>query len=266
MRMPRRIPTFLLLATFLACSPGEERRPVRIATTPDVAGTGIVQMLAERFSDESKVQVKVIVTERQLVPVLVSEGRVGVVLTTDPALRDALQRAELVSLTDSVAYDDYLLVGPKTDPARAGKAKTAGEALRRIARRDRAFCSPMDEPELRQREEMLWNASPADPGDNRRYRDCHGAALDVLQETSHRNGYTLTDRSTFERRGRDVHLVPLLQGTPLLHNELMVVLARSPERRTNAEWFAQWLMSYRGRELIEQYRFDGERRYFVRER
>lgn len=256
----------LLAISLTACGRREERASVTIATTPDVAGSGLVQRLARRFAVESKVPAHVIVTEERLIPDLVRSGAADVVLTTSPALRDGLQRAALVKLTQTVAYNDYLLLGPKRDPARAGRAKTAAEALRRIARRDRAFCSPVDVPELRHREAILWEASPASPDDDRRYRECKGTALEVLQEASRRSAYTLTDRSTFERAGKDVRLVPLLQGTPMLHNDLMVVLARPARRHTNAEWFVQWLMSYRGRDEIERYRYEGERRFFVRER
>ena len=256
----------LLAAAFAACRRTDERSSVTIATTPDVAGIGVAQMLAERFAAESKARTNVLVTEEHLIPELVRTGVADVVLTTSPVLRTELQRASLVRLAQSVAYNDYLLVGPKRDPARAGSAKTAAEALRRIARRDRAFCTPVDVPELRYREALLWDASPAAPGDDRRYRTCEGTPMEVLQEASRSSAYTLTDRSTFERAGADVRLVPLLQGTPMLHNDLLVVLARPTRRHPNAEWFVQWLMSYRGRDAIERFRYDGERRFFVRER
>lgn len=255
-----------MASMFTACRRAQEQAQVTIVTTPDVAGIGIVEVLANRFSVESKVPASVIVTEERLVAGLVREGIADVVLTTSPALRNELQRARLVRLAQTVAYNDYLLVGPKRDPARAGKAKTAAEALRRIARRDRAFCSPADIPELRHREAQLWEASPAEPGDDRRYRICRGSAVEVLQEASRRGAYTLTDRSTFERAGKGLRLVPLLQGTPMLHNDLAVLLPRANGPNRNAEWFVQWVMSYRGRDVIERHRYDGERRLFVRER
>lgn len=257
----------LLAAMLAACRRGNERAIVTVATTPDLASTGVVQMLAQRFSAESKVVTTLIVTEEPLIPDLVRSGVVDVVLTTSASLRDELQRARLVRLAPTIAYNDYLLVGPKRDPARAGKAKDAAEALRRIARRDRAFCSPIDVPELRHREAILWAASPANPDDDRRYRTCSGTALDVLKEASRRSAYTLTDRATFERAGKEVSLVPLLERTPMLHNDLIVVLARPATRpHSNAEWFVQWIMSYRGRDWIDRYRYDGERRFYVQER
>ncbi len=262
----RRFVPFALLVTLLSvgsCRRADEQAAVTIATTPELAGIGIVDSLARTFSTASNVRTHVLVTEERLLPALVRDGVADVVVTSSPALQQELRRASLVRLANVVAYDDYLLVGPTRDPARAKQAKNAAEALRRIARRDRAFCSPVDVPDLRQREAQLWTASPASSSDDRRYRLCRGTASEVLQEASRRSAYTLTDRSTFEGAGTTSSLVPILQRTPLLHHHVEVLLARTGRPHRNAEWFVQWVMSHRGRDLIEQHRYDGGRRFFV---
>jgi tungstate transport system substrate-binding protein len=255
-----------LLALLSACNRHRERARVTIATTPEVAGMGIAPMLADAFSAESKIATNVIVTEARFLPGLVRSGAVDATITTSPELKRQLQDAKLVRLAQTIGYDDYLLVGPRRDPAGTKGAKTAAEALRRIARRDRAFCAPVDVPELREREARLWDASPASPSDNRRYRSCHGSAVDVLREASRRGAYTLTDRATFERARGEIDLVPLLQRTPLLHNDVTVLLSASSSPRPNADWFVQWIMSYRGRDEIQRYRYGAEQRLFVEER
>ena len=266
MRIPNRLLPVLVLAALVACRGREEPARVTVVTTPDVGGMGVAAMLTERFARESKVPVSLVVTEERLVAELVERGVADAVLTVSPVLQQDLRKRGAVRLAQTIAYNDYLLLGPRRDPARAKTAKTAAEALRRIARRDRAFCSPVDVPELRHREALLWEASPAEPRDDRRYRTCRGSAAEVLEEASRRGAYTLTDRATFEAAGKGVDLVPLLQGTPLLHNDLALLLLHKPGRNPNAEWFVQWVMGYRGRDAIERYRYDGERRLFVRER
>jgi len=265
----RRIASFALVAMVMiaaACRRADEQAAVTIATTPDLAGNGVVEPLGRTFSAASKVRTHIIVTEEALIPALVRDGVADVVFTTSPALRQELRRGSLVRLANVVAYDDTLLVGPSRDPAKAKQAKTAAEALRRIARRDRAFCSPVDVPDLRHREAKLWAASPASPADDRRYRLCRGTALEVLQEASRRGAYTITDRSTYEAAGATSKLVPILQRTPLLHHHVEVLLGRSERRHRNAEWFVQWVMSHRGRDIIGRHRFDGGRRLFTTER
>ena len=176
----------VFVAVLSACNRHRERTSVTVAITPEIAGTGVGQMLADAFSAESKVRTNVIVTEARFVPGLVRGGTVDATITTLPELQRQLQEAKLVRLAQTIGYDDYLLVGPRRDPARTNGAKTAAEALRRIARRDRAFCAPVDVPELRDREARLWDASPASPSDDRRYRSCHGSAIDVVREASRR--------------------------------------------------------------------------------
>jgi tungstate transport system substrate-binding protein len=254
------------VAILSACARRRERAGVTIAATPEIAGTGVARMLGDAFSVESKVATNVIVTDAHLLPGLVRSGAVDVTITTSPELRRQLQDAKLVRLAQTIGYDDYLLVGPRRDPARTKDAKTAAEALRRIARRDRAFCAPVDVPDLREREARLWDASPASPSDDRRYRSCHGSAIEVLREASRRGAYTLTDRATFERARGEVDLVPLLQRTPLLHNDVTVVLSVSSSPRPNADWFFQWTLSYRGRDAIQRYRYGDGQRLFVAER
>jgi tungstate transport system substrate-binding protein len=268
MTMRRRFASFAVVAVLIvaACRRADEQAAVTIAITPELAGNGIAAPLARTFSAASKVRTHIIVTEEALIPALVRDGMADVVFTSSPAVQQELRRGSLVRLANVVAYDDYLLVGPSRDPAKAKQAKTAAEALRRIARRDRAFCSPVDVPDLRQREAQLWAASPASASDDRRYRLCQGTALDVLQEASRRNAYTITDRSTFEAAGAKSELVPILQRTPLLHHHIEVLLARGRRPHRNAEWFVQWVMSHRGRDIIERHRFDGGRRWFPTER
>lgn len=254
------------LAVLGGCNRHGERANVTIAVTPEVAGTGIGRMLADAFSAESKVPTAVIVTEPRAIPDLVRKGVVDATITTLPELKQQMHDAKLVRLAQTIGYDDYLLVGPRRDPAHTKDAKTAAEALRRIARRDRAFCAPVDVPELSDREQRLWAASPASPSDDRRYRPCRGSATDVLREASRRGAYTLTDRATFERVRGEVGLVALLQRTPLLHNDVTVLLSAWSSPRPNAEWFVQWIMSYRGREAIQRYRYGAGQRLFIDER
>jgi tungstate transport system substrate-binding protein len=254
------------LAALGACRRADEQAAVTIVTTPDLAGTGLVESLARTFSAASNVRTHVLVTEERLIPALVGDGVADVVFTRSAALQQEIGRAAPIRIRHTIAYNDYLLVGPKSDRARAKEARTAAEALRRIARRDRAFCAPADVPDLRHREALLWRESPAEPSDDRRYRICRGTAMEVLQEASRRSAYTLTDRATFESAGSTIDLVPILERTPLLHNHVDLLLPRPKRRHRNAEWFVQWAMSFRGREVVERLRYDGERRFFAGER
>ena len=268
MMTPRTCIAAALVASLWAagCGRKSEASLVTVVTTPEVAGNGVAAMLAERFTRETHVPVAILVTEERLVMPLVTKKLADAVITTSPQLQRALQQSGAARLADTFASDDYLILGPKRDRAHVASAKTAAEALRLIVRRDRSYCSPIDIPELRDREHTLWTAAGVKPEDDRRYRRCSGSAEEVLRESDRRDAYTITDRATFARTRR-LGLVPLLERTPMLHNDYSITLVeRGRDHRQNGEWFVQWVMSFRGREAIEGYRFDGDRRLFVAER
>ena len=255
----------LLLVTTLtaSCRRGAERRNVTIATTPDVAATGIVETLASSFRAQRQSEATLVVTEARSIPTLVDDGLVDVVVTTSPGLRAQLERMNTIALSNTFATEEFVIVGPRSDPAKIRNAASAGEALRRIIRRERAFCSPIDVPDLREREAIMWTTARAKPSDDPRYRRCPGNAAAVLKETSARTGYTITDRGTFESLREDVRLEVLFSGEPPLVDRYQVLLVADPSRNKNALWFVQWVMSVRVRGIISGQRFDGERRLLV---
>jgi hypothetical protein len=64
----------------------------------------------------------------------------------------------------------------------------------------------------------------------------------------------------------EIRLVPLLQRTPLLRSDVVVLLSASPTPRPNADWYVQWIMSIRGRDAIQRYRYGDDQRLFLEER
>lgn len=251
----------LLVATLTAsCRRSSEQREVTIVTTPDVADTGIVQVLARGFSVQRQSATNVIVTEERFIPSLVERGVVDAVVTTSPALRQQLQRVGRLRLANTFATEEFVIAGPRSDPARVRNAPSPGEAVRRIARRDRTFCSPRDVPDLREREALLWTMSRAKPADDRRYRECAGNAESVLRESDRRSAYTVTDLATFEAAASEIDLEILVRGRSPLVDRYMVLLVADPARNRNALWFVQWVMSVRARDVLARHRFDGHRR------
>ena len=236
--------------------------PVRVVTTFDIAATGIVAHLASVFGAQSGRRVEV----RALDPTaIVTEARramTDVVIIDDARIVAALRNAHLVRLSAVVANDDFLIVGPPGNPAHVRKADTADEAFRRVFERRRAFCSVTDVASLHQRELEIWSAAAIHPEKNRRYRACKGDAATALKEAARTGAYTLTDRATFDAVRPDRVVTFKREGT-MLHDDLTAVLIDQPHRRKDADWFAEWLMSYRGRDAIESYRLNGEKRWYL---
>lgn len=252
------MPALVLL--LVACHPGAEKRVV-VVTSTALAGTGLPQLLVDRFVAESRTAVRLLVLDEDSIPRAVTRAKADLVILNSPTVNQ-LRTVTEVRLENTFAYDDFMIVGPRSDRAHAGDAKSAREAFRKIADSGRWFCSPSQVPAFRGREAEIWRAAGIDPHTVNRWVQCKGDAEAVLAESARRGAYTLTDRATFERSRVSGKLELLMQNAPLLHNDVTVALLSVPGRNANADWFIQWLMSYRGRELVDGYRFDDGRRFF----
>lgn len=249
----------IIIAALLASACGA-RQKVRVITSTEVAGTGLPQLFVRRFSAESEVPVDLQIIDAAALRTRDLHKKPVIVLTNDAALIARLEPAARLHAT--FARDDYVILGPKSDPADVRDAGNAPEAFRRIVAHDSAFCSAVDIPRFRARESEIWLAANVDRFADHRYRPCHGDTAQLLRDIASRNGYALVDRAALASLGT-LHSVVLLENTPLLRNDYVILLTggRKPER--NADWFVQWVMSYRGRDIVEHYRVNGEKRFSV---
>lgn len=255
--MNRRIVRTLILAMLLpiaSCRRGRMRQPVAVLTTPAVAATELPQHLAAEFTKESGVKLDIRVITREQIVAAARAQSGAIAIFRDPDLEHALARDGGTRLRGIFAYEDFVLLGPSRDPAHVAGAPTAAEAFRRIAVRRRLFCSAADVAVIGDAEHEVWSAAHIDPATNRRYRKIHGDAADVLETAAKLGAYTLTDRATADAHPSSLNL--LLRDVPQLHFNYEVALLRSAETRTdrNAAWFVEWLMSYRGREGVRNFR------------
>lgn len=255
----RRLFTFSLLLLLAACGrPGSEK--VHVLTSTEVAGTGMPQLLLSRFRAESGVNAELQIVEASALRQRDYGKRAAVVITNDPETVRAL--APLVRLQAVFARDGFVIVGPKSDPAHVRDAGDADEAFRRIIDSKRTFCSAASTPRFRARESQIWPKAGREPREQRRYLLCRGDGKPFFRELERRRAYALVDIAALAAVPGSDRPAVLLEGTPLLRNDYSVLLL-SRRKARNAEWFVQWVMSYRGRETVEQHRIDGKKRLFV---
>lgn len=243
------------------CAPRADQARVVVGTTASAAGTGLPQSLVHRFGDESHQRIDLVIDGHASLISRVRDGGIDAAIV-EASLLPKIRAARHVQLQNTFAYDDYLLVGPKRDPHVLAPQRDLAGAMRRIAEKNASFCSAVDVPDLHAAEAEVWSEAHIDPHSLRRNRPCKGDAAGVLAEAERRGAYTLTDRATFEGSpaGRKMKIVA--PASPVLQNALTVVLFADPMRNRNATWFVQWVMSYRGRELVDSYRYDNGRRFF----
>ena len=168
-----------------------------------------------------------------------------------------------------VMYNDYVLVGPQSDPAGISGLQNAAAALYRIADSKSIFVSRGDMSGTHSKERDLWkSASYAPEADSGKwYRQTGsgmGATLNIAAEMA---GYTLTDRATWTSFGNKADLDILVEGDRHLFNPYGVMLVNKDKCPTvNAEAgqvFINWLLSETGQSAISAFRNDNKQIFFV---
>ena len=255
----RRSIAVLVLLLACACRRESERR-VTLVLTPRVPATGLATLLAEEFTKASGVAVIVETRAPESFSTRDFTKVPAAVLTDDRTVVDRLSSS--TRLRTVIARDEFQIIGPASDPARVSEAKSAADAFARIASRQRAFCSAVDVASWRERELALWRAAKIDPAHNRRYRECHGDAARVVQDTAARNGYALIHASA-ALHARKASLAILAEGLPDLRTDYWMILVGGRKVPEAEEWFVQWSMSRGARELVSDHRIAGERRFAV---
>ena len=209
---------FLLLGAGLLHAPAEraQSRDMVLATTTSTQDSGLLDSLLPVFRAERGIEVKVIAVGSGAALAMAGTGDADAVLVHAPeAERPYIERGDLVE-GRRIMHNDFLLAGPKQDPAGVRGADLA-TAMRRIAA-GAPFISRGDGSGTEKKELELWSAAGVDPatlGLREETGQGMGATLLVASE---RRGYTLTDRGTYLALRERLDLVPLVEGDPKLLN------------------------------------------------
>lgn len=230
-------------------------RPVIVLTTPELSTSAVAHAIADAFHRQSSVAVEVRAVSSDEILQAADAKSGAVAIYRDPELDQELLQRHAVRLRSAFAREEYVIVGPHGDPARVATAKTAPDAFARIVRANRVFCSPADLPVLLEVEHAIWAIADEEPPADSDYRRCHGNATDVLAQAARFDAYTITDRATAEAR-LPAHTRVLLGDVPMLSSTYVIALLEYPQtaRNRNAEWLVEWMMSYRGREVVQSLR------------
>jgi len=167
-----------------------------------------------------------------------------------------------------VMYNDFVLIGPKSDPAKVAGSKDILEAFRKIQKTQSPFVSRGDKSGTHFAELALWKTAGIDIAKDKGgwYRDTGQGMGPALNTASGMNAYILSDRGTwlsFKNRGE---LGIAVQGDTRLFNQYGVMLV-NPEKHPNVkkEWgqaFVDWVISPEGQKAIADYKIDGEQLFF----
>jgi tungstate transport system substrate-binding protein len=167
-----------------------------------------------------------------------------------------------------VMYNDFIIVGPGTDPAKIAGLKQAPEALKKIAEAKAPFASRADDSGTHKAELKLWNEAGVDPkaSSGSWYLETGSGMGATLNTAVGKQAYALTDRGTWLAFANKDDFKILVEGDDKLFNQYGAILV-NPAKHPNVkakegQAFIDWLVSPEGQAAIASYKIDGQQLFF----
>ena len=260
-----RLAAVLAFALLLAVTGARAGEFITVASTTSTQNAGLFDRLLPLFEAESGIEVRVVAVGTGQALRLARNGDADLLLVHDKPSEEAFVAEGFGSTRFDLMYNDFVVVGPASDPAGVVGTKDAAAALARIAASDAPFVSRGDDSGTHRRERALWAAGGLDPtgASGTWYREAGQGMGATLNTASMMEAYTLADRGTWlSMRGRlDLRL--MVEGGAGLRNQYGVTLV-SAERHPHvkaalARQFADWLLSPVGQAAIGAFTIGGER-------
>lgn len=256
----------LIAATILSMvsSAGAEER-LRMSTTTSTENSGLLKVLLPPFEKANNVKVDVIAVGTGKALKLGENGDVDVVFVHARKAEDRFVADGFGVDRKDVMYNDFVIVGPSSDPAGLKKAKTAVEAFKLLAKGKAPFISRGDDSGTNKKEKQLWKAAGIEPKGPWYIEAGQGMGA-VLQMAFDKKGYTLADRGTFIAYEKKIDLKILFQGDKGLFNPYGVI-AVNPEKHPGVKYdlakkFIAFVTGPEGQKIIGDYKIDGKQVFF----
>jgi len=217
------------------------------------------------FKQATGIDVKVVALGTGQAIDMARRGDADVLFVHDKAAEEKFVADGFSAKRNEVMYNDFVVVGPKNDPARA-KGNNITDALRKVAAANAPFISRGDRSGTHAAELRYWNQVADSAPKGRGYRECGCGMGPALNMASASNAYALTDRATwlsFKNRG---DLTVLVEGDPRLFNQygiMLVSAAKHPHVKTaDGQKFVDWVLSQAGQAAIASFKLGGEQLFF----
>ncbi len=250
-----------ILAALMLSLPPAGAQTVTLASTTSTEQSGLFAFLLPEFKRATGIDVKVVAVGTGQALELGRRGDADVLLVHDTPAEEKFVADGFATRRYAVMYNDFVLVGPRKDPAQA-RGRDITQALARIAQTRSVFISRGDKSGTHAAELRFWGTVRKGEG----YRECGCGMGPALNMASSLNAYALTDRGTwlsFRNRG---DLAILVEGDPRLFNPYGVMVvnpARHPHvQAALAQKFVDWLVGPAGQSAIARYQVGGAPLFF----
>ena len=265
---------FVAAALVLAAAgAAAQAETITMASTTSTEQSGLFAHLLPAFRQASSIDVKVVAVGTGQAIDMARRGDADVLFVHDTAAEERFVAEGFAVKRFEVMYNDFVLIGPKNDPA-AAKGKDIAVALKKVAAANAAFVSRGDKSGTDAAERRLWTqtglAGAGQPVANDKkgtgYKECGCGMGPALNIAASSGAYVLADRGTWLSFKNRADLAVLVEGDKRLFNQYGVMVV-SPSKfpqlnGAGAQKFVDWVISPAGQSSIASYKIGGEQLFF----
>jgi len=258
----------LMLLFAFSCATAHAQQYITVASTTSTEQSGLFKHLLPMFEKKSGIQVRVVALGTGQALDMGRRGDADVVFVHARPLEEKFVAEGHGVRRHEVMYNDFVLIGPKSDPAGIAGGKDAIQALRKILDKKAAFVSRGDRSGTHFAELELWKAAGVDidHAKGNWYREIGQGMGPALNTAAAMNAYVLSDRGTWLSFKNRADLVIAVQGDRRLFNQYGIILV-NPARHASVkkemgQAFIDWVVSHEGQEAIAAYKIGGEQLFF----
>ena len=231
-------------------------RPVVVASTTSTEVSGLFELILPRFTAETGIRIQAVAVGTGQAIGLAKRGDADVLFVHDRTSEEAFVAGGDGVERFEVMHNEFLLVGPKDDPAAIRGGRDAAEALRKIAESRSPFASRGDDSGTHKAELRLWQAAGIDPvpASGTWYRETGAGQGATINTAAGMNAYVLVDRGTWLATGNRGDLETLVAGDARLHNPYGIILVNPKKhphvRAKDGQAFIDWILSTAGQAAV----------------
>ena len=247
---------------------GAQEKFIVVSSTTSTEQSGLFGHILPLFEKDTGIKVRVVTLGTGQALDMARRGDADVVFVHDQVAEEKFVADGFGVKRLPVMYNDFVLIGPKSDPAKIAGGKDILAALQKIAAAQAPFVSRGDKSGTHAAELRYWKAAGVDLDAKKGawYRDTGSGMGPTLNTASSMNGYVLADRGTwlsFKNRG---DLAILVEGDQRLFNQYGVMLVNPAKhahvKKDLGQQFVDWIVSPQGQAAIASYKIGGEQLFF----
>lgn len=254
-----------LLFTFgtssvLTANAAPKQKNLILATTTSTQDTGLLDILVPAFEKQTGYFVKTIAVGSGQAMAMGQKGEADVLLVHSPDAEKKFVEDGYGIHRQLVMHNDFVIVGPSTDPAKIKGAKSSAEALKLIAGANALFVSRGDNSGTHAKEKTLWKKANITPVGQKWFQETGLGMGQTLNVAAEKKGYTLTDRGTYLSLKKNLGLEILAEGDAALLNIYHVIEVNSAKwpkvNAAGAKAFADFMISKKTQKIIKTFGVD----------